>query len=226
MQMEHKNCLESIFFTYGQFESSLIINLFHYIYTFFTLILFWASCLDWHFSQWYFWSAQRVSVLLNTLRQWEIEVLASTSTDKSKKSSSLDETVSQFKHLVSLVNVPWNSSWIHVVVDDVDDDDEGEVDDADEGDNNDDDGDVVVVVVDEDDEWEYGSDDDEQSDGIVSAAEVAPDFFKLLLLGAVCGRRRRCWDVGVFDADADVGAAVAAAEEWRPSARLSDVDEE
>ena len=118
-------------------------------------------------------------------------MLASTSTDKSKKSSSFDETVSQFKHLVSLVNVPWNSSWIHVVVDDVDDD-KGEVDDADVGDNNDNDGDVVVVVVvvDKDDDGEYGIDDDEESDGIVSAAEVAPDFFKLLLLflGAVCGR--------------------------------------
>ena len=80
-------------------------------------------------------------------------MLASTSTDKSKKSSSFDETVSQFKHLVSLVNVPWNSSWIHVVVDEVVDD-EGEVDVADEGDNNDDDGVVVVVVVDKDDDWE------------------------------------------------------------------------
>lgn len=43
-----------------------------------------------------------------------IEVFWSTSTCKSKKSSSLLETVSQLRQRVSDVRIPWNISWTHV----------------------------------------------------------------------------------------------------------------
>lgn len=42
------------------------------------------------------------------------EVFCSMSTERSRKSSSLLRTVSQHRHLVSLVRVPWKISWTQV----------------------------------------------------------------------------------------------------------------
>ena len=51
---------------------------------------------------------------LTHFRQCVKEVFCSTSTERSKKSSSLLRTVSQHRHFVSLTKVPWNISRIHV----------------------------------------------------------------------------------------------------------------
>ena len=76
--------------------------------------LTWASCKVQHESHWNLLSLHKVSVLLKFLRQLVIDVFCSTSMLKSKKSSSLLVTVSQFKHRVSLVKMPWNMSLIQV----------------------------------------------------------------------------------------------------------------
>ena len=76
--------------------------------------LTWASCRVQHESHWNLLSLHKVSVLLKFLRQLVIDVFCSTSMLKSKKSSSLLVTVSQFKQRVSLVKMPWNMSLIQV----------------------------------------------------------------------------------------------------------------
>ena len=76
--------------------------------------LTWASCKVQHESHWNLLSLHRVSVLLKFFKQLVIDVFCSTSMLKSKKSSSLLVTVSQFKHRVSLVKMPWKMSLIHV----------------------------------------------------------------------------------------------------------------
>ena len=47
-------------------------------------------------------------------RQCVREVFCSMSTERSRKSSSLLRTVSQHRHRVSFVSVPWNMSWTQV----------------------------------------------------------------------------------------------------------------
>ena len=59
-------------------------------------------------------SLHKVSVLLKFLKQLVMDVFCSTSMLKSKKSSSLLVTVSQFKQRVSLVKMPWKISLIQV----------------------------------------------------------------------------------------------------------------
>ena len=76
--------------------------------------LTWASCRVQHESHWNLLSLQRVSVLLKFFKQLVIDVFCSTSMLRSKKSSSLLVTVSQFRQRVSLVKMPWKMSLIHV----------------------------------------------------------------------------------------------------------------
>ena len=59
-------------------------------------------------------SLHKVSVLLKFLKQLVMDVFCSTSMLKSKKSSSLLVTVSQFRQRVSLVKMPWKMSLIQV----------------------------------------------------------------------------------------------------------------
>lgn len=82
--------------------------------TWHTFIFTWASCKVQQESHWNLLSLHKVSVLLKFFRQLVIEVFCSTSMLKSKKSSSLDVTVSQLRHLVSLVKIPWKISLIQV----------------------------------------------------------------------------------------------------------------
>ena len=76
--------------------------------------LTWASCRVLQESHWNLLSLHKVSVLLKFLKQLVMDVFCSTSILKSKKSSSLLVTVSQFKQRVSLVKMPWKISLIQV----------------------------------------------------------------------------------------------------------------
>merc|ERR1711884_43619 len=77
-------------------------------------IRLWASCRVLQESHWNLLSLHKVSVLLKFLKQLVMDVFCSTSMLKSKKSSSLLVTVSQFKQRVSLVKMPWKISLIQV----------------------------------------------------------------------------------------------------------------
>ena len=82
--------------------------------TFTIFLLTWASCRVLQESHWNLLSLHKVSVLLKFLKQLVMDVFCSTSMLKSKKSSSLLVTVSQFKQRVSLVKMPWKISLIQV----------------------------------------------------------------------------------------------------------------
>ena len=84
--------------------------------TLFIVCLTWASWYVEQLSHLNLLSLHSVSVLLKFFKQLVIEVFCSTSMLRSKKSSSLHVTVSQFKHLVSLVKIPYETKVVQHVV--------------------------------------------------------------------------------------------------------------